>query len=92
MVALVLFVSRHNTNSPPITNLAAEPQANREAEILISQDQAPHLARLRSGAAPAAAVEYAVRAFMANQIARGAISGPLQHDTCAAVDKRAGMQ
>lgn len=58
IVALVLFVSHHNTNSPAITNLAAEAQANREAEILISQDQTPHLARLSSGAAPAAAVEH----------------------------------
>jgi hypothetical protein len=92
MVALVLFVSHHNTNSPPITNLAGEVRANREAEILISQDQAPHVDRLTSGAAPAAAIVRAVRVFMASQIARGAISGPLQHDTCTPVGKRAGVR
>jgi anti-sigma-K factor RskA len=92
LTALVLYVSHHNTNSPPITNLAAEARANREAEILVSQDQAPHVARLSPGAAPAATIERAVRAFMANQIARGAISGPLQHEACDQVGKRAGVR
>jgi hypothetical protein len=92
LVALVLYVSHHNTNSPPITNLAAEVQANREAEILVSQDQAPHVARLASGATPAEAIEHAVRTFMTNQIARGAISGPLQRETCAQVGTRARVR
>jgi hypothetical protein len=92
LVALVLYVSHHNTNSPPITNLAAEGRANREAEILVSQDQAPHVARLRAGATPAATFEHAVRTFMADQIARGAISGPLQRETCAQIGRRASVR
>jgi hypothetical protein len=91
LVALVLFVSHHNTNSPPITNLAAEVRANQEAEILVSQDQAPHVARLSSGVAPAA-IDHAVRTFMARQIARGAISGPLQHEACVQVGTRAAVR
>jgi hypothetical protein len=91
LVALVLYVSHHNTNSPPITNLAAEARANREAEILVSQDQAPHVARLSSGAGPAT-IERAIHTFMAGQIARGAISGPLQHEACAQVGPRDGVR
>lgn len=92
LVALVLFVSHHNTNSPPSENLAAEVQANQEAEILVSQDQAPHLARLTSEAAPAAALRRTVRAFIARSIASGAISGPLQSATCTQLGKRATVQ
>jgi hypothetical protein len=88
-VALVLYVEHHNTNSPPITNLTAEVRANQEAAILVSQDQAPHVARLTSGAAPAAALRYTVRAFMAAKIVSGAISGPLQRATCAKLGKQA---
>lgn len=92
LVALVLYVSSHNTNSPPITNLAAEARANREAETLVSQDQAPHVARMTPGANPAAAIDRAVGTFMAAQIARGAISGPLQRETCAQVGKQVGLR
>jgi hypothetical protein len=92
MVALVLYVSHHNTNSPPITNLAAEARANREAEVLVFQDQAPHVARLTSGAVPAAAIDRAVATFMATQIARGAISGPLQREACVRVGERSALR
>jgi hypothetical protein len=91
-VALVLYVSHHNTNSSPTNNPAAEVQANREAEILVSQDQAPHVARLTWGGGPVAAMQRTVRAFSARSIASGAISGPLQSETCAQVGERATVR
>ncbi len=82
--AMIVFVSRHNTDSPTSTNDAVQVQANREAEILIEQDQAPRSARLSAGVAPATALERAIHARMARQIAAGAISGPLQRARCRA--------
>src|SRR5262249_23491430 len=44
LVAMVIYVDQNNTNSNPSLNEAAEVRANREAEILVRQDQAPHTA------------------------------------------------
>ena len=82
LVALVVFVNGHNTNSPALTNATTAVQANREAEVLIAQDQAPHTARLSAVAAPASGLLRVLRAYVSGQIARGAISGPLQRGTC----------
>jgi hypothetical protein len=79
-----LFVNRHNTNSPTSTNDAAQVEANRDAEILVEQDQAPRTARLSAGLAPAAALEQTIHARMARQIAAGAIDGPLKRARCKA--------
>ncbi len=84
LVAMVVFVEGHNTNSPTFTNPTAAVQANREAEVLIAQDQAPHTARLRAGGAPASGLQRVLRGYVSGQIARGAISGPLQRSTCQA--------
>jgi hypothetical protein len=82
VVALVLYVDRHNTNSPPSTNPAAEVSANHEAEILVAQDQAPHVVRLAPGLHAQAALTHAVRADMHGRISRGALEGPLQRARC----------
>jgi len=84
LAAMVAFVARHNTNSPTSTNDAAQVQANRDAEILIEQDQAPRSTRLSRGLAPAAALEQAIHAHLAGKIAAGAISGPLKRARCRA--------
>lgn len=84
LAAMVAFVTRHNTNSPTSTDDAAQVQANRDAEILIEQDQAPRSARLSRGLTPAAALEQAIHAHLAGEIARGAISGPLKQARCRA--------
>jgi hypothetical protein len=82
LVALVLYVDHHNTDSPPSTNPAAAVQANREAEILVEQDQAPRVVSLPTGVSPQAAMTQTVRTDMKRRIAAGAISGPLQHVGC----------
>jgi hypothetical protein len=84
LVAMVIFIDHNNTNSNPSLNETAEVRANREAEILVRQDQAPHTVRLVSGLAPAAALERVLHARMASQIARGVIDGPLKAAKCSA--------
>lgn len=88
LVALVLYVDHHNTDSPPSTNPAAEVQANREAEILVAQDQAPHVAGLPAGASPPAAMRMAVRGFVTRQIFLGSLGGPLRRVGCTAAGTR----
>jgi hypothetical protein len=84
IVAMILFVERHNTNSPTSTNPAAQVQANRDAEILVAQDQAPRAAPLAARVAAATAIARVVHARMAQEIASGAISGPLGPAHCVA--------
>jgi hypothetical protein len=82
LAAMVLFVERNNTNTNPSLNEASEVRANREAEILVAQDQTPHVVRLTAGAAPAVALERAIHTRMATQVAGGAIAGPLKATRC----------
>jgi hypothetical protein len=82
LVALVIFVEHNNTNTNPSLNEHAEVRANREAEILVTQDQAPHSVPIRRGAAPAQALERVLHARMAAQIHRGVIDGPLKTARC----------
>jgi hypothetical protein len=82
LVALVVFVDRHNTNGPASVNPKAEARANEEAAVVVSQDQAPHTVRLAAGADPRVAFTHAVRAAMTNLVNRGLIDGPLQRVSC----------
>ena len=83
IVALVLYVSHHNTDALPVNdNASSELQANREAAILERQDQAPRVARLRPGQTPARALTAAVRAEVARQVARGSLEGPVTQARC----------
>jgi hypothetical protein len=88
VVAMVLYVNGHNTNSPTSTNPAAAVQANRDAEILIAQDQAPRSAILARGQSPAAGLERSVHARMAGQVKAGSIDGALHPARCHAVGSR----
>lgn len=92
LVAMILFVDRHNTNAPTSTNVQAAVQANRDAEILISQDQAPRSVRLAAGVSPAVALAHAVHARMARQIAVGTIDGPLGRSRCVATSASVGSR
>ncbi|MGO9820591.1 MAG: hypothetical protein ACLPTJ_08065 [Solirubrobacteraceae bacterium] len=90
LVPGVIYVNNHNTNSNPSLNEASEVRANREAEILVAEDQAPHSLQLAAGEKPAVAVEHAIRHRIASQISAGAIDGPLQRTSCRASGSRPG--
>ena len=89
IVLLVRFVEHNSGTSPANLNPAAAVRANREAEILVSQDQAPRVARLGPRAAPARALEHATQADIAREITQGTISGPLGRSTCTPTGTRA---
>jgi len=82
LVALIIYVNDHNTDSPPSNNLAAQTRANREAEVVVERDQAPHVITLVSGQSPQAAMTHAIRTTMSGLISRGIIEGPLQRVRC----------
>lgn len=82
LVAMIIYVNHHNTDSPPSQNLAAQARANREAALVVARDQAPHVGRLAAGARARAGIVHTVRATMSNLIAKGAIPGPLQRVRC----------
>lgn len=88
--AMVIYVNANNTNSNPTLNEASEVRANREAEILVAEDQAPHTLALAHGEKPAIAIERAIRTRIGSQITAGAIDGPLQHTTCRPTGTRPG--
>lgn len=90
LVALVLFVNAHNTDSLASQSPAALARANREAEIVVAQDQQPHVLRLRSAVPPRAALVAVVRADINGRIESGGIDGTLQRVSCLNRGSRAG--
>jgi hypothetical protein len=82
LVALIIYVDHHNTDSPPSQNLAAQTRANQEAALVIERDQAPHVITLSGGATPAKGMVAAVHATMSGLVNRGIIDGPLQKIRC----------
>jgi hypothetical protein len=91
LVALVLFVNAHNTDTLATQSPSALARATREADIVVAQDQAPHLITLRSAGAPRAAFARAVSAEMNRRINNGTINGPLERVACAPRGERSGM-
>ncbi len=92
MVAMVRFVTTNNTDYNPRTNLAVAARANRDAEILIAQDQAPRGAILPRGLAPAAGLEQAIHRRLSIQVGRGGIAGPLMAAHCRSAGPAAGAR
>ena len=92
MTGMVIFVSANNTNDNPTTNIATAVRANRDAEILIAQDQAPRRAPLPHGVTPAVGLERVIHQRLAAQVSRGEISGPLLAAHCRAAGAAAGAR
>jgi hypothetical protein len=87
-VGLVAWVSHHNGNGLATVSPKAAERANREAEIVVSQDQAPRTVTAASGA-PRVAVIRAIRHDMNVRIADGDAGAPLQKVSCRAIGTRA---
>jgi hypothetical protein len=90
LVALILFVDRHNTDSTPgypVSAKAAQ-EANREATVLEEQDQAPRVLVAAPVAAPANALARAVHVVMAQRIATNLAGPPLKRASCRATATR----
>lgn len=92
VVALIAFVHHHNDNGLAHISTAAEQRANREATVVVGQDQKPHSVRLPAGQSPSAALADAVRADMRRRIASGNVDGPLGKVGCVPSGHRGGAQ
>ncbi len=85
VVALVLYVNAEDrtANEPAgVTSAAAIAEQNREANIIVGHDQAPHVVRLGAHIAPAAAIRAAVVSYMKHQVSGGSIDGPVTSSGC----------
>lgn len=85
IAALVVVVDRSGNPSapaPPLNKNVVETE-NREAEILVSQDQAPHVVRLAHRMTAAAALTAALSVYMSQQISHGSIDGPIERSSCS---------
>jgi hypothetical protein len=96
VIAIVVHKVNHESTAPTAESVTAEKEANREAEIVIAQDQEPHTAALRapatgsegsgsaSGSASATrtALERAIAGDVNARIDDGALTGPLQSIRC----------
>ncbi len=92
LAALVIFVERQSSGPAATERAAAAAQANREGEIVVAQDQAPHSVALRLGSSPAVALERVLRAEMAFRIAHGALQGPMGSAACFQFGVRGGRR
>ena len=75
LVGLVVFVDNNNANSVAPQNPAAVVRANREAETLVSQDQAPQVVTIATGTGGRDAVARAVQGDMTARINAGRSRG-----------------
>jgi hypothetical protein len=62
----------------------AEAEINRLADITITEDQAPHFAKLASSSAPRSALEQAIEGNVRQRISEHQLTGPLQSVRCKA--------
>jgi hypothetical protein len=90
LVALVLFVEHNSNNSQATQSPGAVARANREAAVVVAQDQAPHVVALNPGSSARAAVTRAIRADMTTMINNGIIEGPVSRAACAQTGGHSG--
>lgn len=85
-LAAVVFVHAHSegTSTPTKSEREAEVEANREGNIVVEEDQAPHTARLGSGVATLTALERAISGDAHGRIRSGNLTGPFQSVHCEA--------
>ncbi len=83
---VVVFVHDHSegTSAPTKSEREAEVEANREGNVVIEEDQAPHTARLGSGVATLTALERSISADARGRVQSGNLTGPFQSVRCGA--------
>jgi hypothetical protein len=84
ITALIIFVDTEGPKaSEPVVSPNAVFEENREANILIGQDQMPHISVLKAGKHGSAALVAAIAAYFQQQVNRSILSGTLQHTGCS---------
>jgi hypothetical protein len=94
-VALVLvgrgFVhDSEGASGPTNAERKAEVEANREGDIVVEEDQAPHTAPLRAGVPRQLAIEDAIATDARERIQSGELTGPFQSVRCATAGSSSG--
>jgi hypothetical protein len=87
LVGLIAWVSHHNGNGLATESPKAAARANREAEIVVSQDQAPRVVTVAHGASRVAIV-HAIRRDMLTRISEDDAGAPLQRVSCTRIGAR----
>lgn len=84
ILLVVVFVHAHSegTSAPTKSEREAEVEANREGNVVIEEDQAPHTAPLRPGAPTLIALEGAIAADARGRIQAGDLTAPFQSVHC----------
>jgi hypothetical protein len=83
IVAIVIAVHRAGPEAPA-SEAGAEAEANRVADIAITEDETPHSANLAAGSTPALALERAITSDVRGRITSGQLTGPLRSVNCTA--------
>jgi hypothetical protein len=84
ILAAVVFVHDHSegTSAPTKSEREAEVEANREGNVVIEEDQAPHTAPLRGGAPTLIALERVIAGDARGRIQAGNLTAPFQSVHC----------
>lgn len=75
--------SSEGASGPTSTERRAEAEANHEGDVVVEEDQTPHMAPLRAGVPTNAALEQAIATDVRKRIQTSELSGPLQSVRCA---------
>jgi hypothetical protein len=87
VVGVVLYVNHanHMPQIDPVTNPTAIAEQNREDHIIVVQQQAPHVVKLKPGVTASDGLRAAVVGYMTDQISDGAMDGPIKRASCRSV-------
>jgi hypothetical protein len=85
-LAVVVFVHAHSegTSAPTMSERDAEVEANREGDVVIEEDQAPHSARFGGGVTTLTALEHSISSDARGRVQSGNLTGPFQSAHCEA--------
>jgi hypothetical protein len=83
LILVIRFVSHNNNDATAAQSPSASARANEESTVIVEQDQAPHVAKLEAGEAPAVAITQAVRSDINHSVNQGFINGPIERVACA---------
>jgi hypothetical protein len=84
----VIVIHAVNDSGASTSERSAALEADREGQIVIAEDQAPHTSPLRSGAPTRVALQRAISLDMDSRIRHGALTGPLQGVSCTPAGQR----
>jgi hypothetical protein len=86
VLALAVWIALRAVNDagPSQSERAANQEANRESQIVIEEDQAPHTSTLRSTAGARHQLQLVIGADLRGRIRHGSLSGPVEGVHCFA--------